>query len=127
MLQNWNFYDEELNSTTQQVNRQKSTRHLEILQFDPSVPRAVFTALHSSSVIARILISQEVHETNDGNLKALLLPYPADQMRMWEISPRVNSPKNDDRSLSGTTFCTSNTDDNCRSLLKTQTMAVYCT
>ena len=38
-------------------------------------------------------------ETEDGNLKALLLPYPADQMRMWEISPRVNSPKNDDPSL----------------------------
>ena len=38
-------------------------------------------------------------ETNDGNLKELLLPYPADEMRMWEISPRVNSPKNDDPSL----------------------------
>jgi hypothetical protein len=38
-------------------------------------------------------------ETDDGNLKALLVPYPADQMRMWEISPRVNSPKNDDPSL----------------------------
>src|ERR1700730_7036329 len=38
-------------------------------------------------------------ETDDGNLKALLAPYPADQMRMWEISPRVNSPKNDDPSL----------------------------
>jgi hypothetical protein len=38
-------------------------------------------------------------ETDDGNLKALLLPYPADQMRMWEISPRINSPKNDDPSL----------------------------
>jgi putative SOS response-associated peptidase YedK len=38
-------------------------------------------------------------ETKDGNLKELLLPYPADQMRMWEISPRVNSPKNDDPSL----------------------------
>jgi putative SOS response-associated peptidase YedK len=32
-------------------------------------------------------------------LKALLVPYPSDQMRMWEISPRVNSPKNDDPSL----------------------------
>jgi hypothetical protein len=32
-------------------------------------------------------------------LKELLLPYPADQMHMWEISPRVNSPKNDDPSL----------------------------
>ena len=30
-------------------------------------------------------------ETEDGNLKELLLPYPADQMRMWEISSRVNS------------------------------------
>ena len=38
-------------------------------------------------------------ETDDGNLKELLVPYPADQMRMWEISPRVNSPKNDDPSL----------------------------
>ncbi len=37
--------------------------------------------------------------TDDGNLKELLVPYPADQMRMWEISPRVNSPKNDDPSL----------------------------
>src|SRR6266446_2121641 len=38
-------------------------------------------------------------ETDHGNLKALLVPYPADKMRMWEISPRVNSPKNDDPSL----------------------------
>jgi putative SOS response-associated peptidase YedK len=30
-------------------------------------------------------------ETGDGNLKELLLPYPADEMRMREISPRVNS------------------------------------
>ena len=27
----------------------------------------------------------------DGNLKELLVPYPANQIRMWEISPRVNS------------------------------------
>jgi hypothetical protein len=38
-------------------------------------------------------------ETEDGNLKELLVPYPADQMRMWEISSRINSPKNDDPSL----------------------------
>jgi putative SOS response-associated peptidase YedK len=37
-------------------------------------------------------------ETENGNLKELLVPYPTDQMRMWEISPRVNSPKNDDPS-----------------------------
>ena len=33
------------------------------------------------------------------NVKELLVLYPADQMQMWEISPRVNSPKNDDPSL----------------------------
>jgi putative SOS response-associated peptidase YedK len=38
-------------------------------------------------------------ETEDGNLKGLLVPYPAAQMCMWKISPRVNSPKNDDPSL----------------------------
>jgi len=31
-------------------------------------------------------------ETYNGNLKALLVPYPADLM--WEISPRVSSTKN---------------------------------
>jgi putative SOS response-associated peptidase YedK len=41
----------------------------------------------------------QLGETENGNLKELLLPYPADQMRMWEISPRVNSPKNDDPSI----------------------------
>jgi hypothetical protein len=30
-------------------------------------------------------------ENDNGNLKELLPPYPADQMRMWEISPRANS------------------------------------
>jgi hypothetical protein len=29
--------------------------------------------------------------SDNGNLKELLLPYPADEMRTWEISPRVNS------------------------------------
>jgi hypothetical protein len=38
-------------------------------------------------------------ETERGNLKALLVPYPADQMRMSEISPRINIPKNDDSLL----------------------------
>ena len=42
-------------------------------------------------------------ETDDGNLKALLLPYPADQMRMWEISPRVN------RGITGIGFAPSGT------------------
>jgi hypothetical protein len=42
MLTNWNFKDEAPNSTTQQINRQKSARNLEVIQFDPSEPRAVF-------------------------------------------------------------------------------------
>ena len=42
MLGNWNFEDEAANSTLQQVNRQKSARNLEVLQFDPSEPCAVF-------------------------------------------------------------------------------------
>jgi putative SOS response-associated peptidase YedK len=51
-----------------------------------------------------VIIPEQHHaawlgETEDGNLKELLVPYPADQMRMWEISLRVNSPKNDDPSL----------------------------
>lgn len=28
--------------------------------------------------------------------KEILVPYPADQMTVWAISPRVNTPKNDD-------------------------------
>jgi len=42
MLVNWNYNDEAANSTTPQINRQKSARNLGILEFDPSVPRAVF-------------------------------------------------------------------------------------
>jgi putative SOS response-associated peptidase YedK len=33
-------------------------------------------------------------EAEDGDLKALLKPFPADQMRIWAIIPRVNSPEN---------------------------------
>jgi hypothetical protein len=44
---------------------------------------------------------EEVHakwlgETEDGDLKPLLKPFPGDQMRIWPISPRVNSPENND-------------------------------
>jgi hypothetical protein len=34
-------------------------------------------------------------ETNE----VIIAPYPSDEMRMWEISPGINSPKNDDPSL----------------------------
>jgi SWIM zinc finger len=42
MLTNWNFKDEAANSATQQINRQKSAQNLQVIQFDPSEPRAVF-------------------------------------------------------------------------------------
>ena len=38
-------------------------------------------------------------EIEDGDFKELLKPYPADQMKMWPISQRVNSPKNDDETI----------------------------
>jgi putative SOS response-associated peptidase YedK len=48
-----------------------------------------------------VILPEEHHarwlgEVEDGDLKELLKPFPADQMKMWPISPRVNSPKNDD-------------------------------
>ena len=48
-----------------------------------------------------VILPEEDHakwlgETEDGDLKALLKPFPADQMRIWRISPRVNSPENND-------------------------------
>jgi putative SOS response-associated peptidase YedK len=43
--------------------------------------------------------SKWLGKTEDGDLKALLKPFPADQMRIWSISPRVNSPRNNDAAL----------------------------
>jgi putative SOS response-associated peptidase YedK len=48
-----------------------------------------------------VILPEEDHakwlgETEDGDLKALLRPFLADQMRIWPISPRVNSPENND-------------------------------
>jgi putative SOS response-associated peptidase YedK len=33
-------------------------------------------------------------DSSEADLKALLQPYPAEEMQMWEISSRVNSPIN---------------------------------
>ena len=51
-----------------------------------------------------VILPEERHakwlgEAEDGDLKALLKPLPADQMRIWEISPRVNSPENNDAGI----------------------------
>src|SRR5208283_2665160 len=48
-----------------------------------------------------VILPEEVHakwlgETEGGDLKSLLKPFPANQMRIWAISPRVNSPRNND-------------------------------
>jgi SOS response associated peptidase (SRAP) len=64
-------------------------RHELVAQIHPRMP-AIPPEQHHAAWLG---------ETDDGNLKDLLVPYPADQMRMWKISPRVNSPKNDDPSL----------------------------
>jgi putative SOS response-associated peptidase YedK len=38
-------------------------------------------------------------ETGEADLKSLLRPYPSEEMRMWEISSRVNSPVNNDSAI----------------------------
>jgi putative SOS response-associated peptidase YedK len=47
-----------------------------------------------------VILPEEDHakwlgETEDRDLKALLKPFPTDKMRIWPISPRVNSPNDD--------------------------------
>ena len=37
----------------------------------------------------------------DGDVKELLNPFAAEQMKMWPISARVNDPKNDDEGIPG--------------------------
>jgi putative SOS response-associated peptidase YedK len=38
-------------------------------------------------------------DTSDADPADLLRPYPSDAMRAYPVSPRVNSPKNDDAEL----------------------------
>jgi putative SOS response-associated peptidase YedK len=51
-----------------------------------------------------VILPEEHHarwlgEVENGDLKELLKPFPADQMKMWPIGSRVNSPKNDDADI----------------------------
>jgi hypothetical protein len=50
MLSNWDYEDETANTSTQQLNRQKSARNLEILQFDPLESCAVFFDLKRGTI-----------------------------------------------------------------------------
>ena len=38
-------------------------------------------------------------DTSEADLKSLLRPYPSEEMQMWEVSSRVNSPVNNDSDL----------------------------
>ena len=51
-----------------------------------------------------VLLPEEHHaewlgEVENGDLKELLKPFPADRMKMWPISSRVNSPENNEAAL----------------------------
>jgi putative SOS response-associated peptidase YedK len=51
-----------------------------------------------------VILPEEHHarrlgEVEDGDLKELLKPFPADLMKMRPIASRVNSPKNDDPAI----------------------------
>src|SRR5271166_6193341 len=48
-----------------------------------------------------VILAEEHHEAwlNNQAGKEVLVPFPADAMRAWPISPRVNSPRNNDPDL----------------------------
>jgi putative SOS response-associated peptidase YedK len=51
-----------------------------------------------------VILPEEDHakwlgEVEDGDLMALLKSFPADRMRIWAISPRVNSPENNGQGI----------------------------
>jgi putative SOS response-associated peptidase YedK len=51
-----------------------------------------------------VILPEEHHakwlgEVEDGDLKELLKPFPAERMKMWPISARVSSPKNNDEAI----------------------------
>jgi putative SOS response-associated peptidase YedK len=51
-----------------------------------------------------VILAEEHHAKwlgalEDGDLKELLKPFPAERMQMWPLSSRVNSPKNDDEGI----------------------------
>ena len=50
-----------------------------------------------------VILPEEYHEAwlSGEAGKEILVPFPADRMRAWPISPRINSPKNDDPAVIG--------------------------
>jgi putative SOS response-associated peptidase YedK len=48
-----------------------------------------------------IILAEEHHDSwlsGDAG-KEILVPYPAERMKAWPVSPRVNSPKNNDAEI----------------------------
>jgi putative SOS response-associated peptidase YedK len=48
-----------------------------------------------------VILPEEQHDSwlSGEAGKEILVPYPADRMKAWPISARVNSPKNDDSEI----------------------------
>jgi putative SOS response-associated peptidase YedK len=48
-----------------------------------------------------VILPEEYHEAwlSGEAGKEILVPYPADRMKAWPISSRVNSPENDDAEI----------------------------
>jgi putative SOS response-associated peptidase YedK len=63
----------------------------------------LLTEIHNTGHRMPAILREEDHEAwLSGSLNeasAVLLPYPDDLMVAWPVSPRVNSPKNDDEAL----------------------------
>jgi hypothetical protein len=59
-------------------------------------PPVDLEATHSSALE---FVNLEEFSSDNQAGKEVLVPFPADAMRAWPISPRVNSPKNNDLDL----------------------------
>jgi putative SOS response-associated peptidase YedK len=64
-------------------------------------PNEIVAELHDRMPV---ILPEEHHakwlgETEDGDLKELLKPFPADQMKAWPIGLRLNSLKSNDPGL----------------------------
>ena len=47
-----------------------------------------------------VILPEERHESwLSGESEKILVPYPADRMKAWPISSRVNGPKNNDAEM----------------------------
>jgi putative SOS response-associated peptidase YedK len=71
-----------INARAETVDKALSFRQAFVAQIHPRMP-VILPEQHHEAWLG---------ETDDGNLKELLVPYPTDQMRMWEISPLSCSP-----------------------------------